>query len=114
MSISTEAEDDSGGETHIILCPCCSSCVARKSGHQVFSLNDADSEVAVHPEVQAAPGGHGKRVLVRKKRAIDSATGEYYLVRVHASKQNLGKGSDPVVLPERIARAEEIREDSHV
>ena len=70
--------------------------------------------MAVDPEVQAASGGHGKRVLSRKQSAIGCTTGEYYLVRAHASKKNLGKGSDPVVLAERKARAEEIREDGHV
>jgi hypothetical protein len=77
-------------------------------GHHVFGLNDADGEMAVDPDVQAASGGQGKRVLGGKERATECTIGERDLVGVRASKQNLGKGSNPVVLPERKARAEEI------
>ena len=70
--------------------------------------------MVVDPDVQSAAGGQGKRVLSGQKHATERAVGECHLVGVHAAKQNLGKGSDPVVLPEGKARAEEISEDSHV
>ena len=70
--------------------------------------------MVVDPDVQAASGGQGKRILGGKESATERTVGECHLVCVHAPKQNLGKGSHHVVLPERKARAEEISQGSNV
>jgi hypothetical protein len=60
------------------------------------------------------PAVHGKRVLGGEERATECAVGECHFIGMHASKQNLGKGSDSAVVTEGKARSEEIAEGGHV
>jgi hypothetical protein len=112
--ISTEAEDDARRQAHVVLQRGISGGVILEPGHEVFGLNEAESEMTLETNVQAAASGHGKRVLGGEERTVRRAFGNYDLTGVRTSKQSLDKGSDSAAVPEGKAWAEEIGDNTPV
>ena len=114
--MSTKAEDNSGRKAHVILQLTDSGAVILKISHQVFHLNKADGNMMADLDVQSASTGPGKLVLGRERGAAGAAaTGvQHHLSGIYASKQDLQKGSDPLVASKRKARAKEIGKNSPV
>src|ERR1035441_3797013 len=107
--MSTEPEDDSSRQAHVVLRGIGSGVRVREFGHQVLRLNDADSEMTVHPHIEPTSGGHGELVLRGQWRAanISAVGGEGYRTGTNSAKESLDEWRDSFMVAERQARASE-------
>src|ERR1019366_7043705 len=101
--MSTEPEDDSSRQAHVVLRSTVSGVCIRELGHQVLRLNDADPEMTVDPHIEPASGGHGELVLSGQWRAanISAVGGDGYRTGTNSAKESLDERRDSFMVAER-------------